>query len=155
MLQTEKLSESAVAVLRFRGKGHRMRPDPGNLPAFGELVSAGIMEADGDDFRLTEAGRTQWKEIVDRESERIERARHVIPDGVGLSDAAKDLLRLCIEGKNPDGDESNRPAYRELVDANIMMPMGTFTKGDWVVFRFTFAGWERRHEFLDDAGSAA
>ena len=150
-MHTITLSERAVAVLRFRGKGHRVKPDGRNLPAYQEIVSAGLMEPDGDDFRFTEGGREQWKEIVDRESERIERERYVIPERVALSDSARDLLRLCVEGKYPEGDELNRPAYRELVDANIMIPVGTFTKGDWVVFRFTFNGWERRFEFLDRA----
>jgi hypothetical protein len=27
------------------------------------------------------------------------------------------------------------------------MPVGTFTKGDECVFRFTYTGWERRFEF--------
>jgi hypothetical protein len=46
--------------------------------------------------------------------------------------------------------EANRPAYRELAAAaGIMMPMGSFTKGDECVFRFTEQGWERRFEFAE------
>jgi hypothetical protein len=47
---------------------------------------------------------------------------------------------------DPEGDETNRPAYRELVEARIMMPMGSFTKGDEYVFRFTYWGYKLRFE---------
>jgi hypothetical protein len=47
------------------------------------------------------------------------------------------LLRTCVAGNCPEGHESNRLAYRELVKARIMVPMGSFTKGDECVFRFT------------------
>jgi len=62
MPQTFALSESAVAVLRFRVKGYRMKVTDRSLEAFRELA-AGIMEpvpgADGNpeaDYRFTEDG---------------------------------------------------------------------------------------------------
>lgn len=146
------LSESAIAALRFEIKGYRPKDVSRLLPAWRELAVAGIMEPVDEaesGYRFTAEGMARRAEILERETERIERARHVIPAGVVLSPSARDLLRACIAGENPDGDGANRPAYRELVSANIMMPMGTFAKGDECVFRFTFAGWERRHEFAD------
>ena len=47
-MQTIALSESAVAVLRFRVKGLRTPVTERRLPAFQELVNAGIMEPDGE-----------------------------------------------------------------------------------------------------------
>ena len=148
MLQTATLSENAVAVLRFRGKGRRVPLSERNLPAFHELVAAGIMEPEGEDFRLTETGRAEWEEIVDRESDRIERGRYPIPDVISLSESATALLRLCVEDGIPEGDEANRPAFRELVKFNLMMPLGAFSKGDECVYRFTYLGRERAVEFL-------
>jgi hypothetical protein len=149
-METITLSESAVAVLRFRIKGYRMRLDARMLADLRDLAAAGIMEPVDDhetDYRFTEEGMKHGEEILRREEVRIERERHVIPDGVVLSEAAIGLLRTRIAGQPPDGDESNRLAYRELVKANIMMPMGSFTKGDETTYRFTYAGWERRFEF--------
>jgi hypothetical protein len=151
-METTTLSESAVATLRLRMKGLRLPVTEQRLPAYRELAAAGIMEPVDDaesEFRFTVAGIEHREEILEREEDRIERARHVIPDGVVLSGAARELLRTCIAGEPPDGDETNRPAYRELVRANIMMPMGSFTKGDECVFRFTYTGWERRFEFAE------
>jgi hypothetical protein len=148
MLQAVTLSESAVAVLRFRGKGRRLPASERNRESFRELVSAGIMEPDGEDFRFTESGRAEWKEIVGRESDRIERARHPIPDDIALSEPATVLLRLCVEQEIPEGDEANRPAFRELVKVNLLMPVGSFTKGDECVFRFTYLGRQRAVELL-------
>lgn len=147
--ETVTLSEAAVANLRFRIKGFPLREQ--DLPAYRELVAAGIAEpaTAGAGYRFTAWGMEHREDILERESERIERERYVIPDGVVLSEAAKELLRTCVAGENPEGDDANRPAYRELVKANIMMPLGSFTKGDECVFRFTFTGWERRFEFAE------
>jgi hypothetical protein len=68
-----------------------------------------------------------------------------------VSEAAKELLRTCSARNYPEGDETNRPAYRELVRARIMMPMGSFTKGDECVFRFTYWGYRLRFEILGGA----
>jgi hypothetical protein len=148
MLDQVTLSEAAVATLRFRIKGYRMKVRNQDLSAYRELVDAGIMEpAPGPvtDFRFTEDGYRRREEILSEQSDRIERERYAPPD-TSISEAARLLLRTCITGPQPDGDETNRPAYRELVNARIMMPMGSFTKGDEVVFRFTYWGWKRRFE---------
>ncbi len=55
-MQTIALSETAVAVLRFRVKGWRFPVRERDRDAFSELVEAGIMEPDGTDFRFTEGG---------------------------------------------------------------------------------------------------
>jgi hypothetical protein len=52
----------------------------------------------------------------------------------------------------PDADDTTRPLYRELTKAGILMPIGTFTKGDDSVFRFTNQGWDRRFEFMEGRG---
>jgi hypothetical protein len=67
-----KLSELAVANLRFRLKGFPLRER--DLPAYRELVAAGIMEAaSGTEYRFTPWGLEHGAEILERESERIER----------------------------------------------------------------------------------
>jgi hypothetical protein len=70
MSETFALSESAVAVLRFRVKGYRMKITDSSLEAFRELAAAGINHpvstwAGGPEsvFRFTRAGwerREQW-----------------------------------------------------------------------------------------------
>src|SRR5262249_16389123 len=74
------------------------------------------------------------------------RERYVPPDVSRLSEAARELLRICIAGGCPEGNEANRPAYRELVAARIMMPMGSFSKGDECGFRFTYWGHKLRFQ---------
>jgi hypothetical protein len=148
-MQTVTLSESALAVLRFRAKKWPMKVNERRQSAYQELVEAGIMVPDGDDFRFTEDGWTRREELISEAQERIERERYDPPDASNLSEAAKELVRTCIAGNCPDGDETNRPAYRELVKARIMIPMGSFTKGDECVFRFTYWGWKRRFEFAE------
>src|SRR4051794_15437627 len=85
------LSEAAVANLRFRIKGFPLREQ--DLPAYRELVSAGIMEpTSGAEYRFTPWGMEHREEILERESDRIERERYAPPDG-NLSDAARGMLR--------------------------------------------------------------
>jgi hypothetical protein len=151
-MQAIALPESALAVLRFRVKGLRTPVTEQRLPAFQELVNAGIMEPDGEDFRFTEDGWSRREEIL-REEERIERERYDPPDASDLSEVARELLSTCIARGCPDGDETNRPAYRELVRARIMIPMGSFTKGDECVFGWTYWGWHRRFEFAEMSGA--
>jgi hypothetical protein len=82
-----------------------------------------------------------------------ERERCEPPDASNLSGAARELLRSCIARGYPGGDETNRPAYRELVKARIMMPMGSFSKGDECVFRFTYWGHKLRFELTEMSGA--
>jgi hypothetical protein len=149
MPETIKLSEAAVAALRFRVKGWRFPIR--NRDAFRELVAAGIVEPDGEDYRFTEEGGARRHELLAEAEERIERERYDPPDASGLSEVAMELLRTCIAGPIPDGDETNRPAFRELVEARIMIPMGSFTKGDECVFRWTYWGWKLRYELAEMA----
>jgi hypothetical protein len=148
-MQTIALSANAVALLRFRVKGWRLPVRDRDRDGFQELVAAGIMQPDGEDYRFTDDGWARREEILRQEEERIERERYDPPDASHLSEAARELLRTCIAGKCPDGDETNRPAYRELVKARIMIPMGSVTKGDECVFRFTYWGWKRRFELAE------
>ncbi len=145
-MRTDALSEKAVALLRFRVKSWPMKVSVGDLPAYQELVDTGIMAPDGDDFRFTDEGYAHREELLREATERIERERFEPPDASDLSESARELLCTCIAGIFPDGNETNRPAYRELVKARIMIPMGSFTKGDECVFRFTYWGYERRFE---------
>ena len=74
---------------------------------------------------------------------RIGRERYEPLDVGRLSAVAGKLLRACIAGDCDDGDETKRPAYRELVKARITIRMGSF-KGDECVFRLTYWGRRRR-----------
>jgi hypothetical protein len=144
-MQTIRLSEAAVATLRFEIKGWKKRVRDQDLPAYGELVEAGIMEPAGERFRFTEDGLAHRQTILDRESERIERERYEPPDASGLSEAARELLRRYLAGDRAI-TESNRPTYRELVAARVMIPVHTFVGGREAAYRLTYWGYERRHE---------
>ncbi len=152
MPETFALSESAVALLRFRVKGYRMKVTDRSREAFRELATAGIMEpvpgADGNpegDYRFTEGGWARRQELLIDAEERIERERYEPPDAGNLSEAARELLRRRLAGDREVTD-ANRPLYRELVAARIMYPVSTWVGGSESVFRFTHAGWERRGE---------
>ena len=136
-MQTIRLSEAAVATLRFEIKGWKERVRDQDLPAYGELVEAGIMEPDGERFRFTEDGLARRQAILDRESERIERERYEPPDASGLSEAARELLRRYLAGDRAI-TESNRPTYRELVAARVMIPVHTFVGGREAAYRLTY-----------------
>jgi hypothetical protein len=153
MPATFALSESAVAVLRFRVKGYRMNVTDRSLEAFRGLGAAGIMEpvpgADGNpeaDYQFTEDGWARRQELLNEAEERIERELFDPPDASNLSEAARELLRLRLAG-DPEVTDANRPLYRELVAARIMYPVSTWVGGPESVFRFTRAGWDRREEW--------
>ena len=160
MPETIALSESAVAVLRFRVKGYLMKVTDSSLEAFRELAAAGIMEpvrgADGDheaDYKFTEDGWARRQELLSEAEERIERDRFEPPDASNLSGAARELLHRRLAG-NREVTDANRPLYRELVAARIMYPVSTWVGGPESVFRFTRAGWERREEWIKACADA-
>ena len=154
-MQTITLSAEAVAVLRFEIRGWKAKDPARRLPAYRELAEARIMEtvpgSEGE-YRFTREGLEHGRAILEREQERIERERYEPPDASGLSEAARDLLRTCVAVGCPGGDAANRPAYRELVAARIMMPLGSFSKGDECLFRFTYWGYRLRFKLagMDD-----
>jgi hypothetical protein len=143
-MPTITLSESAVAVLRFRIRAHPVPVTPQRLPAFQELAAAGIMERDGEDFRFTDEGWARREEILRAEEDRIERGRYAPPDAP-LSEAARGHLRRYLAGDHRVTEE-NRPAYRELVAARVMIPMHGFIGGPESSFHLTYWGWQRRFE---------
>ena len=150
-----ELTEAAVAVLRFRAKGYRMPVNGERLPAFRELVAVGIMEpatgADGNpeaDFRFTDDGWARSQEYLDAAEAHLRSLEPRLPDRIRLSGEARNVLARRLEG-DQEVTDANRRAYQELANAGIMMPVGTFTKGDDGVFRFTSQGWERRFEWLE------
>ncbi len=160
MPETFALSESAVAVLRFRVKGYRMPVTGVSLEAFRELTAAGIMEpvpgADGNpeaDYRFNEDGWARRHELLSKAEERIELERFEPPDASNLSEASRELLRRRLAGDREVTD-ANRPLYRELVEARIMYPVSTWVGGPESVFRFTRAGWERREEWINACADA-
>jgi hypothetical protein len=141
------LSPEAVAVLRFEIKGYRSKTPGRRLVAYRELAAAGIMEPmPGSDaeYRFTEYGTRNREAILEREAERIERERLAPPDGE-LSEAARERLRRYLAGDRAV-TEANRPAYRELVAARVMMPVHTFVGGREAEYRLTYWGNERRFE---------
>ena len=71
------------------------------------------------------------------EKERIERERYESPDAIGLSVSARDLLRRIISGRveiTPD----NRPAFRELAAARIIILGHSFAGGRGSIYRWTY-----------------
>ena len=66
-MQTMALSASTVAVLRFEIKGWRAKNKESRLPAYRELVAAGIMEPVrvGGGYRFTEEGWEHREAILD------------------------------------------------------------------------------------------
>jgi hypothetical protein len=139
------LSDAAVALLRFEVKGWRPKDRVRRLAAYRELAEAGIMEPDGNgDYRFTARGFEHREAILERETERIERERYEPPDG-DLSDAARERLRHHLAGDDTV-TEDNRPAYRELVAARVMIPVHTFVGGREAEYRFTYWGWRLRFE---------
>jgi len=152
-MQPFKLSESAVALLRFRVKGHRTPVTELRLPAFRELVDAGIMVPDAGDFRFTEDGWARREEIL-REEERIERERYESPDASGLSVSARDLLRRIISGRVEITPE-NRPAFRELAAARIIILGHSFAGGRDSIYRWTYWGHRQRFEIAGSARATA
>jgi hypothetical protein len=149
-METIRLSESAIAVLRFEIKQWRAK-DPGRrLVAYRELAEAGIMEpvpGTDSEYRFTEDGFARREEILRSEEIRIERERQIIPEGVVLSEAARALLCRCASGEEVKVTPENKEAYRELARAQIMFPLSGFVGGPESRFRFTYEGWNRRHEW--------
>jgi hypothetical protein len=153
-MKTVTLSEPAVALLRFRVKGWPIKVRESDTQAFQELVDAGIMEPDGKDFKFTEEGWLQRKELLAEAEDHVERGRFDPPDGSNLSKAARELLRRRLAGDDRVTPE-NLDAYRELSAARIMYPVSTWAGGPESVFRFTLAGWERREEWVKDERAVA
>jgi hypothetical protein len=148
-MQTIALSETALAVLRFRAKKWPMKVRERDLPGYRELIAAGIMEPDGEDFKFTEDGWARREELISEAQERIEREHFDPPDASNLSESARDVLRRRLAGDREVTD-ANRPLYRELVAARIMMPVHSFIGGSESAFHFTHWGWERRFEWIEN-----
>jgi hypothetical protein len=145
------LSEDAVAVLRFEIKGWPAKNKESRLPAYRELAAAGFMEpVPGSklEYRFTEEGLRRREDLLAEAQDRIERERYDPPDASKLSDAARVLLRRMVLGERIEIMTANRPAFRELAEARIIILRHTFAKGDESAYRFTYWGWERRFEIL-------
>ena len=72
-METIALSANAVGVLRFRVKQWPMKVRECDLSAYQELVDAGIMASDGDDFRFTDDGWAHREDLLRDAEDRIER----------------------------------------------------------------------------------
>jgi hypothetical protein len=155
-MQTITLSELAVAVLRLHVESERRAANVRNLPAYRELVEAGIMEpVSGAErlYRLTADGREHRDSIVERETERIERERYEPPDTDNLSEAAKVLLKQLIADR-VEVTLHNRTVFRELAAARIVLLGSSFAGGLESAYRWTYWGWHRRFELLARAKAA-
>ena len=151
-MQTVTLSENAIAVLRFEIKGWRAKNKESRLPAYHELAAAGIMEpVPGSEweYRFTAEGWERREEILRDEEDRIERERFEPPDASRLSETAWALLRRIISDERVEITTGNRPAFRELAAARIIILRHTFARGDESGYRFTYWGWKQRLEILD------
>jgi hypothetical protein len=145
-MQTITLSAQAVAVLRFEIRGWKAKDLARRLPAYRELAEAGIMEpvpGSEAEYRFTREGLEHGEAILEREAERIERERYEPPDASQLSEAARELLRRRLAG-DWEVTDANRPLYRELTAARIMIPCHTFIGGWESAFKFTYWGWKQR-----------
>jgi hypothetical protein len=148
-MQTVTLSENAVAVLRFEIKGWRPKNNESRLPAYRELAAAGIMEpvpGSECEYRFTEDGLRQREELLAEAQDRIERERSEPPDASSLSETASALLRRIVWGERVEITRRNRPAFRELAAARIIILGHSFAKGDESVYKFTYWGYKRRFE---------
>jgi hypothetical protein len=65
---------------------------------------------------------------------------------ITLSAAALGLLRRRFAREDVELTDENRQAYAELVQADLMIPVGSFTRE--MSYRFTEMGWDRRFELL-------
>jgi hypothetical protein len=153
-VQTFKLSESAVALLRFRIKGHRTPVTERRAPTFRELVDAGIMVPDAGDFHFTEDGWARREEILREEEDRIERERYEPPDASCLSVSARDVLRRMISGRVEITPE-NRPAFLELAAARVIILGHSFTGGRESIYGWTYWGHRQRFEFASSVRETA
>ncbi len=141
MPKTFALSVSAVALLRFRVKRWRFPVGERDRDAFGELVQAGNMEPDGEDFRFTDGGWARREELLAAAVAHLRGLEPRLPDRVELSRAARRTLARHLAGDHEVTD-ANRGDYRELARAGIMESVGTFAKGDDCVFQLARQGWE-------------
>jgi hypothetical protein len=145
MPETIALTESAVAVLRFRLKGLRMPVTDSRRPAFEELAAAGLLGPQGEGYRILD--RPTAAEVLREQEDRIERDRYDPPpvDLALSSETASLLSRLAVRERLAVTDE-NRHLFRELQSARIVMLGSSFATGPESVCRFTYWGWHRRHE---------
>ncbi len=147
-----RLSLQAVATLRFEIKGWRAKVPGQRLAEYRELAAVGLMEplpGSETEYRFTEEGLTRREAILREEEDRIESERYSPPDDdLILSEAARELLGRRVSGEFVPVDETTRPADRELAAAGIMEPLSGFVLGAESSFRFTYHGWNRRHEWL-------
>ena len=58
---------------------------------------------------------------------------------IALSESAEALLRRRLAGERVDITEQNRPLYRELAEAGLMIPLHTATGGNESFYRLTEA----------------
>jgi hypothetical protein len=56
-----------------------------------------------------------------------------------LSEAALAVLRSRLAGRWVEVNEETRPLYRELVDAGLMIPLHSFSRGNEGAYRLTEA----------------
>src|SRR5947209_5875958 len=139
---TISLSDAAVAVLRFEIRGVFARAKPHRLPAYRELVAAGILESvPGTEraFRLMPAGEDRRREILSAVEAELDRLEPPVLENVELSAGADLLLRFGLAGERVDVTEETRPLYRELAAAGMMIPLHTFARGKESAFRLTKA----------------
>jgi hypothetical protein len=156
-MQTITLSEAAVATLRFEITGWKKKPKIReiDIPGYRELVAAGIMEPDGEGFRLTAEGLSDGEAIVEREQERIESGRYTPPDVSHLSGYAWGQLRRIASGEDVTVTPENLPLLRELAEARIVLIISTFAGGPESAWRWTYWGWKRKPEWVEIACAKA
>lgn len=139
-----QLSDDAIFVLRFRVRGYRLPFTEARRPAFEELAAAGLLESNGEDYRLVD--REIADETLREQEDRIARNRHEPPDDdLTLSEEAASLLSRIANQERVEVTDANRSIFRELQAARVVMLGSSFAGGSESVYRFTYWGWHRRH----------
>jgi len=62
-----------------------------------------------------------------------------MPETIALSASALSLLRRRLASERVEVTDETRPAYRELVEAGLMIPLHTFALGPNSAYRLTNA----------------
>ncbi len=179
-MQTAALSETAVAVLRFRAMRCPMNIREQDCEGFVELVDAGIMKPDGASYRFTDDGLMRREDILREREEKIDRGYRFTDDGLmrredilrereekidremfeppdasSLSEDARRLLRRIVSGERIEILAGNKALFHELAAARIIYLRNSFANGAESAYRFRYYGWHRRFELLGCAKAEA
>jgi hypothetical protein len=76
-----------------------------------------------------------------------------MPESIMLSDAAQALLRHLVATKDQGVTPDNLEAYRDLVRAEVMIPISGMVGGPETHFIFSESGWRHAQSLVHPVGS--